>query len=217
MVLDEVVAEQHRQLERVRELVGAVAPGRVGVDQARDVEAPPVRAEAVALHHQLGGALERDRRPDGRPHRVHRHGDFADLGPELAEDGCGAPHAGVDVLLRVVMSEAFLDEADPEAVDAPPERLGVGRGPRRVLTRIEAVGAGEHLEQQCIVGHGRGHRPGVVERQLDRHDARVGHEAVRGLHAVDAAIRRRNADRAALIAADRHVHFAGGHERGRAR
>jgi len=32
----------------------------------------------------------------------------------------------------IVMSEAFLDEADPEAVDAPPERLGVGRGPRRV-------------------------------------------------------------------------------------
>src|SRR5207253_11411226 len=29
MVLDEVVAEQHRQLERVRELVGTVAPGRV--------------------------------------------------------------------------------------------------------------------------------------------------------------------------------------------
>ena len=54
-------------------------------------------------------------------------------------------------------------------------------------------------------------------RDLQRPDAGVGHEAEGRLHADDAAVARRNADRAGLIAADRHRHFAGRDQRRAAR
>jgi hypothetical protein len=49
----------------------------------------------------------------------------------------------------------------------------------------------------------------VVNGQLDRHDAGVRHKAVGRLHAVNAAERRWDTDRAALITPDRHVDLAG--------
>ena len=57
----------------------------------------------------------------------------------------------------------------------------------------------------------------MVDRGLDRHDAGIGDETVRGLHAVAAGIGRRHADRAALVAADRHLDLAGADERRAAR
>src|SRR5579872_4972494 len=57
----------------------------------------------------------------------------------------------------------------------------------------------------------------MVERELDRHDAGIWNQAVRRLHADRSATCRRNSDRAALVAANRHVDFAGCHERRAAR
>src|SRR5439155_27346173 len=51
---------------------------------------------------------------------------------------------------------------------------------------------------------------GVIERDFDRHHASVGNQAMGALHAIDAAPRSGHADRAALVAADRHIHLAGG-------
>ena len=107
------------------------------------------------------------------------------------------------------MPEAFPDDADAQAPDAAAERFGVARYFRRILPWIQPVGARQHFQQQRVVAHVARHRPGVIERELDRHHAGIRHETVSALHAVDAAEGRGNADRAALVAADRHVGFAG--------
>ena len=111
------------------------------------------------------------------------------------------------------MAEAFSHDADPEPLHALSERLGIGSGSRRVLSGVEPVGAGDHLEEQRIVGDRGRHGPRVIEGQLDRHDAGVRDQTVRRLHAVDAAEGGGNADRAALITADGHVDLAGRDER----
>ena len=50
------------------------------------------------------------------------------------------------------MAKTFLHDADPHAFDAFAERLRIFGDLRRILARIEPVGAGEHFEEQRIVG-----------------------------------------------------------------
>jgi hypothetical protein len=50
---------------------------------------------------------------------------------------------------------------------------------------------------------------GMIERDLDRHNAGIGDETMRRLHPIDAAVRRRHANRTALVTADCHVDLAG--------
>ena len=97
------------------------------------------------------------------------------------------------------------------------ERLDVAADLRAALARIEFVRAGDRLEQQRVVGDIRRHRPARIERDLQRPDARIGNETEGGLETDDAAMARRDADRAGLIAADRHVDVARRHQRGAAR
>ena len=74
------------------------------------------------------------------------------------------------------------------------------------------------LERRRGLLHSPGHRPRVVDALIGAEpNAEVRHEAERRLVADDAAERRRDADGAALVAAERDVHFAGGHGCGRAR
>src|SRR6266545_929807 len=88
-----------------------MTPARMGVEKASHEEPPPVGAHAVALHHQFGGALQGDGRPDGRPGGVHRYRDLLDLGAELLElrrrqlDGC------IYGRLRVRVTESLLHDA----------------------------------------------------------------------------------------------------------
>ena len=56
----------------------------------------------------------------------------------------------------------------------------------------------------------------MIHIDLDRHDPGIGHQPMRRFHAVGAAERRGHADGAALVAADRHVHFAQRHQHGAA-
>ena len=112
------------------------------------------------------------------------------------------------------MTESLLHDADLETVDALAEGLRVRSRERRVLPRVEAVGPGDYFQEQSVVCHGGGHRPGVVERQLNRHDPGVRDKPMGRLHAVDAAEGGRNAYGSALIATECHIHLAGGHERG---
>ncbi len=82
-----------------------------------------------------------------------------------------------------------------------------------LLARVKAVGAGNDLQQQGYIGHAAGHRTGVVDRDVDGEDAGVGHQAVGRFQAADAAPRARNPNRAALVAAERHIDLAGRHQR----
>src|ERR1700730_7336147 len=47
---------------------------------------------------------------------------------------------------------------------------------------------------------GGDYRAGGVHRDLNRHDSRIGNKAVRRLHAIRSAERRRHTDRSALVA-----------------
>ena len=217
-MLDEVFAEHHRQLERLRQFVGTLFPAGMEVDQAGDVQPLPVEAVAVVFHHLLGRALGGDRQPDCRADAVHRHRHLRHLGAEPGEHLGGLAYLGVDRRVGLRPAKTFLDDADLQAAHAALHQLAVGLGVAAgVLARVQAVGAGQHFEHQRVVGHGGRHRAGVVERQLDRHHAGVGHQAVGRLHAVDAAVGRRHPDRAALVAADREVDLAGRDQRCAAR
>ena len=57
----------------------------------------------------------------------------------------------------------------------------------------------------------------MVERRLDDHRARIGHQPVRRLHPVEAAVRAWDADRSSLVSPDGDVDDAAGDERRRAR
>ena len=138
---------------------------------------------------------------------------LVDLGAELAERRGALADQLVDVRLRVRMAKAFLHDGDLHASHVPGQGVRVGRRLHVDLARIEPVGPGQHLEQHRVVGDRRRHRPRVIEGVLDGKHARVRHEAVRGLHAVDPAVGGRDPDRSALIATDGHVDVAGGHGR----
>jgi len=125
--------------------------------------------------------------------------------------------SAVDVGLRIGVAEAFLEDADLEPLDALAERLGVFLRLDVVLAGIEPVSPGQYLEEKRVVADVAGYGAGVVDRRLDRHDAGVGDQSVCRLHAVGAAIGRRDADGPALVAAHGHVDLARRDERGAAR
>ena len=111
------------------------------------------------------------------------------------------------------MAEAFLHHRDAHPPDAAPDGARVVVHLRVVLARIEPVHSRDRLEHDRVVPHVPRHRPGVVDGRLDRHHSGVGDESVGRLHPVAAAERRGDADRAALIASDRHVHETASDER----
>lgn len=121
-----------------------------------------------------------------------------------------------DVIARP-LTEALLEHGDLEALHVAFERRHVVLGLHgRRLTRIETIDTGDRGQQAGEVFHGPGHRAAMIERHLDRYDAGIGHEAVGRLKAIGAAPGGRNADRATLIAAKRHVDIAIGNEHARA-
>ena len=115
------------------------------------------------------------------------------------------------------MAEAFLDHADAQALDAAVERIGVS--PRLTPRWRKSMPSGPAMTSSssalsrtfAVIG------PAVIEGDLERRDPGIGHEAEGRLEADDAAMARRDADRAGLVAADRHVDIAGGDQRGAAR
>ncbi|MPL89754.1 hypothetical protein SDC9_35796 [bioreactor metagenome] len=200
--------EDHRELERLGQLVRPLAPAAVDVHEAGDVKILARGAIAVAQHHRLHQPLQPDRGPDVGPVEVHRDRDLLDDHAEILEPLCRGADLVIDRRLGLRMAEALLQQRDLHPLHRLAERLGIGRGLHPDLAAVIAVGAGQHLEHQCAVGDGLGDRAGMVDGDLDRHHAGIGHEAVGGLHADRAAEGRGHADRAALVAADRHVDLA---------
>ena len=215
MVAD-IGAEHGEELGRLGHLVRPVAPAVVEVHQARHIEVLAAVAVAVAPHHGAGQPLDADGGPDRGADGVHRHRDLPDLRAELGQNVRRRPVGRIHIGFRVRVAEAFLQHADLHAADAALQHLGVGVRLDIVLPRVHPVGARDRLQHQRIVADIAGHRPGVVHIDLDGHDAGIGHEPVRRLHAVNAAIGGRHADRPALVAADGHIDLAGRHQRRRA-
>src|SRR5262245_16543701 len=182
------------------------------IEQTGDEQPAPVRSHAVAFHQQLGGPFERDGTPDGGAYGVHRQRDLRDLGPELREPIDALLDLRIDLALGVRMPETLGNDADAEPSRILPEGGGVLGGTWCVLPWVEAVIAGDDLEEQRVVGNGPRHRPRVVEGQLDGHDAGVRDQTMGRLHAVDAAERGGYPDRPPLIAAEGHIDLAGGYQ-----
>ena len=134
------------------------------------------------------------------------------MAPSSVKRWTAALHATVHGVLALGMAEALLDHADPHAVRALVHGARVALGLGADLARILPVRPGDDLEQGRHVAHRARHRAGVVECHLDGEDAGVGHQPVRGLVPVDAAPAGGHADRAALVATERHVGLAGEHQ-----
>ena len=216
ITVERVLAEDGGDLERVGELVGAAAPPHGGVEQAGDVEAFVCDAGAVHLEQRDAGGVAADRRPHREAEPVHGHRHVLDDGAEPGEPLGGIAHAAVDVRLRVGMAEAFAENSHAQAFDSAVERLGIAARCDAALARVDAVGPGDHFQQQGVVAHVGGHRAAGVERDLERRNPGVGHQPVGRLQSDDAAMAGGDADRAGLVAADRHVDVAGGDQGGAA-
>ena len=99
---------------------------------------------------------------------------FLDGRAQLCESLCGLAHMRIDIGFRIGMAETFLDHGDAHALYAAVECLCVAAGRNATLARIEPVRPGDHLQQQCVVAHVRGHRPGGIDRDFEEPDAGIG-------------------------------------------
>jgi hypothetical protein len=108
---------------RVRESwFGAAPPVGMRVEQARRVQALPVEAHAVAVHHLRDQPFEGDRRPDRQAVEVHRDRDLLDDRAEAAQPFGRLAHLLHHVGLARVVAEAFGQHADAQARGAAAER-----------------------------------------------------------------------------------------------
>ena len=210
-------AEQSEELGRFREFVGALAPPAMFVHQAGDVEVGAAQAVAVAPHHRLGQPLDPDRKPERSAEQVPRDRHLRDHRSKATQALGRAADRGVDVGLRVGQAESLLHHGDLEPLHSALEQLSIRMHPGRVLPGVVTVRSRDHFEEERIVPDRGRHRPGVIDVDLDWHNAGVGHQAVGRLHAVDPAEGGRHPDRTALVPADRHIRFAGGHQNRAAR
>jgi hypothetical protein len=69
------------------------------------------------------------------------------------------------------MTEAFLDHGDLQPRSTPPPTPRNKAWPGRKPPRIKPLRSGQYLQQQDIVLDRRRHRTGVIQGQLDRHEA----------------------------------------------
>ncbi len=92
VVPEEILTDEHADLQRVRQLVGPAAPVGVMVEQTGGVHALPAGPHAVALQHLVGEALNRDGCPDGSARQVHGNRDLVHRRAHLGEDRGGLAH-----------------------------------------------------------------------------------------------------------------------------
>src|SRR5215813_6775737 len=112
------------------------------IEQAGDEQPTPVRAHAVALHHQLSRPFECDGAPDRGAHGVHGQRDLLDLRAQLRESVGALSNLRIDFALGVRMAETLGHDADAEPSRVLPKSAGVVGDAWRVLPRVEAVIAG---------------------------------------------------------------------------
>ena len=116
--------------------------------------------------------------------------------------------------------EALLEHANAQPgypIGQPAEHVHAGGD---VARRAEVVGIipRRGLKRRRYILHGPSHRPRVVDALIGAEpDPEVRYKPECGLVADDTGERRRDADGAALVAAERDIHLAGSHGRARTR
>ena len=148
-----------------------------------------------------------------RPVEMPRHRDFRSFDACLAQRRDRLPHLVVDGGVALGMTEPLLQDADAQSLRRLLQRRHIVAGTRGDGPRIPAVMAGDNRQQPRDVLDAGAHRTAMIDRIADRHRSRRRHQAPGRLEPVHAAPARRRADRAALVAAERHRHFAGSHQR----
>ena len=217
MVANKPFANKHRDLERRRQFVGARAPARMPVHQAEAVEPAPVVAHAVAVHHLSLQTLQGNGRPNRRAVQVHGHADFAHFGALLCQPICHGPNLAGQPRCLAGQAKTFAQDAHAQAFHAPGQGFGVLGYFGGILARVQAVFPSENFQQQGVVGNRCSNRAQVVDRGFNRHRPGVGHQAVRGLHAIAAGKRRGNPYRSALVTANGQTDLARSHQGAAAR
>ncbi|ASM75253.1 hypothetical protein SULPSESMR1_04534 (plasmid) [Pseudosulfitobacter pseudonitzschiae] len=211
----EMLSDKHAGLQRMAQLIGAVPPLRHVISHRGQEQPSVIGTRRVAPHHAVLQTFERDRSPGVHRCMVLGYRHLFDARTQLAEPLCCRHHLVIHIRFRIGMSKSLFQDADAHADDAASQRLGVAVNLGLVLPRIKPVFPCQHFQQQSVVRHGLGDRAKVVDCLLDPHGAGIGHQPVRGFHAVNAAVRRRYADRTTLIPGNGHVDFVAGDQCGR--
>src|SRR5690606_33451805 len=136
-----------------------------------------------------------------------RDGYFFHGGAQILQTLGRLAYRSVDAFFRLWPSKAFLHDAYPQTFYSLAKNLCVSLGAHPLLSAIDAVVAGNDLEQQGAFVHGIGHGAYVVEGVLDAQYARIGNQAIGGFVAHKAAKGRRHAYRSGLVCPNGHVDF----------
>ena len=157
------------------------------------------------------GALEHQRRVHAVDLGMLRHGDPADLGPQLLQNGYRRQdtlgHPRLDRLGEALLQDA--DAQSPHAAIQVGQRVDALRD-ATALARVQVVVSGHRLQGSCDVRHGARHRSDVIHAGFGGEaDREVRHQPEGGFQADHATMGRRQPDRPALVATEGDVHFSG--------
>jgi hypothetical protein len=128
---------------------------------------------------------------------------------ESAEVVHRVTHERVDAWVAGGVPESFVEHTDAQRRDVARQRAQVRAYVDVALARIDTIAARQDVEQSRHVFDRAAHRAEMIDAGIDAHCAGVRDEPVGRLEADDAAVRRGDADRTALVAADREVSVAG--------
>src|SRR5215468_4722451 len=116
------------------------------IHQAGEIEALPIEAETVAVHHLHGGAFDRDRGPDRKAERVEGDRDLLHRGPELTEGFGAIPDQLVHLGLGIGEAKTLLDDADAQIADLAGKGFGIAVGSYIDLAWVQSVRTGNDLQ-----------------------------------------------------------------------
>ena len=136
MLPADVVAEQRRDFSVSESSLARSRQLRMSIDQAGDVEARPIdavcRRPCIIV---LGEALDAIGVQIARAGRCIGIETSSTVAPSSAQTLRRRAHLRVDVRLGIGLPEAFLDDADAQALDAAAERLACSLRPRTLYCR----------------------------------------------------------------------------------
>ena len=209
-----VFAEQQHELQTQRQIVCARFYGPVHeVDVIQGVVARPAVSPAILLIG-LVPALNHERPQNRVAVQVHRNRNIGQRRPDTLQHPRGLAHGRVHLRHGLSVAETLGEDAYPQAVNTLFEVSGVILDLDVFLARVQAVRTGHGLQGQRTVTHRFRHRPGMIDRRIEAGQPGMRNQAKGRLEAHNAAPGRRDANRAALVAAHGDIRVAvGDHDR----